>query len=497
MKILKLRGSTSNILRVFLQDSRVTDGSGLTGLSSASSGLKIVTIADVEASVTSYTVAGSTIESITTLGTFATPTATKCRFKEIDSTNLPGWYEIQLDDARFAVSNSKALQIMIFGASNLVPCNVEVQLAAGLNVDDAVRAGLTALPNAAAEASGGLFTRGTGAGQINQDANGRIDANVKTWIGGAIPAVNVTGVPIVDAKYLLGTVIATPATAGIMDINVINWKGSTAPAMTGDAYARLGAPAGASVSADIATVAGYVDTEVAAVLAAVDTEVAAIKAKTDNLPATPAATGDAMTLADGAITAAKIAADAITAAKIADGAIDAATFAAGAINNAALAAETGLKSVRSNTAQAGGALSITLDASASAVNDFYARQVIAIVGGTGAGQTNVIASYVGATKAATVEHAWATNPDNTSVFAILPTHVQVAADFDDAILDGVVEGTTTLRQSARLWNAAAGGKASGLATTSAAFRDLADSKDRIAATVDADGNRSAVTLDLT
>lgn len=44
-------------------------------------------------------------------------------------------------------------------------------------------------------------------------------------------------------------------------------------------------------------------------------------------------------LADGAITAAKIASDAITAAKIADGAIDAATFAAGAINAAAIATD--------------------------------------------------------------------------------------------------------------------------------------------------------------
>src|SRR5574343_101795 len=36
----------------------------------------------------------------------------------------------------------------------------------------------TALPAAAAEAAGGLYTRGTGAGQINQDANGRVDTNV-------------------------------------------------------------------------------------------------------------------------------------------------------------------------------------------------------------------------------------------------------------------------------------------------------------------------------
>lgn len=49
--------------------------------------------------------------------------------------------------------------------------------------------------------------------------------------------------------------------------------------------------------------------------------IAAIKAKTDNLPASPAAVGSAMTLSDGAITAAKLASNAITEAKIADGAI--------------------------------------------------------------------------------------------------------------------------------------------------------------------------------
>lgn len=41
------------------------------------------------------------------------------------------------------------------------------------------------------------------------------------------------------------------------------------------------------------------------------------------------------------------------------------------------------------------------------------------------------------------------------------------------------------------------GKASGMATTTAVFRAVDDSKTRITATVDADGNRSAVTLDAT
>lgn len=66
----------------------------------------------------------------------------------------------------------------------------------------------------------------------------------------------------------------------------------------------------------------------------------------------------------------------------------------------------------------------------------------------------------------------------------------------DAVLDEVVEGTVTLRQSIRLANSANAGKLSGAATTAVAIRDLADSKNRVAATVDADGNRTAVTVDL-
>lgn len=42
--------------------------------------------------------------------------------------------------------------------------------------------------------------------------------------------------------------------ANQVNSNVLDWKSATAPAMTGDAFARLGAPAGASVSADIAAI---------------------------------------------------------------------------------------------------------------------------------------------------------------------------------------------------------------------------------------------------
>lgn len=70
----------------------------------------------------------------------------------------------------------------------------------------------------------------------------------------------------------------------------------------------------------------------------------------------------------------------------------------------------------------------------------------------------------------------------------------------DALLDrsnGVETGLTP-RNAMRLIAAACAGKLSGAATTTVVVRNaIADSKNRISATVDADGNRSAITTDLT
>jgi len=80
--------------------------------------------------------------------------------------------------------------------------------------------------------------------------------------------------------------------------------------------------------------------------------------------------------------------------------------------------------VRKNTAQAGGASTITLDAGASATNDWYINQRIYLNSGTGAGQSRKIVSYVGATKVATVDsNEWATNPDNTTGFIIAADYI--------------------------------------------------------------------------
>lgn len=77
------------------------------------------------------------------------------------------------------------------------------------------------------------------------------------------------------------------------------------------------------------------------------------------------------------------------------------------------------------------------------------------------------------------------------------TGYRLSATGVDDIFDESVETGATLRESVRGHNAALLGKASGLETTGVAFRNLADNKDVIVATVDSDGNRSAVTVDLT
>jgi hypothetical protein len=125
MADIRKHSATSNLIRVVLNG---TDGNPKTGLTEASSGLIISTIADVESAVTRYRASSSEIETITTLGTFSAPSSSKCRFKEVDATNHPGLYEIQLANARFSVSNARRLIVTWSGASGLKADNYEVQL---------------------------------------------------------------------------------------------------------------------------------------------------------------------------------------------------------------------------------------------------------------------------------------------------------------------------------------------------------------------------------
>ena len=83
-----------------------------------------------------------------------------------------------------------------------------------------------------------------------------------------------------------------------------------------------------------------------------------------------------------------------------------------------------LQGVRSGTAQAGAAGSITLDSGASATTDYYKGSLVFLTSGTGSGQSQrLITAYNSTTKVATITPAWAVVPDATSVFIILPAGI--------------------------------------------------------------------------
>jgi len=75
-------------------------------------------------------------------------------------------------------------------------------------------------------------------------------------------------------------------------------------------------------------------------------------------------------------------------------------------------------------------------------------------------------------------------------FAALATDEDIA----DAVLGAAVEGSYTLQQLLQLMAGVLFGKASGGGTTTVTFRNLSDTGNRVVATVDANGNRTAVTL---
>lgn len=66
-----------------------------------------------------------------------------------------------------------------------------------------------------------------------------------------------------------------------------------------------------------------------------------------------------------------------------------------------------------------------------------------------------------------------------------------------AVWASVVDGTITAAQSFRIMNAILSGKVTGAGTGTEKFRNPGDTKDRVTVTVDATGNRTAVSRDLT
>jgi hypothetical protein len=145
-------------------------------------------------------VAASNVETITTNGTYSAPTASKCRFKEVDSTNHKGVYEIQIADARYNVSSAKSLLISISGATNAAETDVVIPLR-DLDPYDAVRAGLTSLPNVASGSAGAIITSGTGTAQLSVSSGAVTAGTVSDKTGYSLSTAPPTAAAIADAVW--------------------------------------------------------------------------------------------------------------------------------------------------------------------------------------------------------------------------------------------------------------------------------------------------------
>jgi len=186
-------------------------------------------------------------------GAFGNPNAGATNATEITS----GFYKFTLDTTDTGTLGPVAWR----GAEGTINDAGDVK-----TVANAFNAGFTGVPAAAAEASGGLATLSAA-----QASNGTINANVHRWLTGTPNALSSGRVDVLVGAVTAGVIAAASFAANALDAvwstaarvltaatNITSTGGTTVP-QTGDSFARIGAPAGASVSADIAAAKTVVD----------------------------------------------------------------------------------------------------------------------------------------------------------------------------------------------------------------------------------------------
>ena len=193
--------NTSRTEYVFIQNSSSTTGAGLTGLVFNSAGL-----------TADYVVERGLRQSIT-LATLATADAawSSGGFIAVDGTYMPGLYRIDIPNAVFATAD-KAV-VILKGATNMAPVVLEYQIT-GFNPDDAVRLGLTAIPNVAQGTTGAIST-GNATGQVTVVATASGAITSTSFAANAITAASIATDAVDEiADGVLGRNIAGGSSTG-------------------------------------------------------------------------------------------------------------------------------------------------------------------------------------------------------------------------------------------------------------------------------------------
>ena len=469
------RGQGSIIIRVKILNSSVSTGAGLTGLTSASSGLIISTIADTESTATAYTVAASNVETITTLGTFSAPTSGKCRFKELDATNHKGVYEMQIADARFNVSSAKSLLVSVSGATNAAETDVVIPLR-DLDPFDAVRAGLTALPNVASGSAGAIITSGTGTAQLSV-SSGNVTLAAVTHTGATIPTVSTVtnGVTVTTNNDKTGYSLTQTFPTNFSSLAITASGSVTAGTVSDKTGYSLSSSQTFSTSGSVGSVTGAVGSVTGNVggnvVGSVASVTAAVTVGTNNDK-----TGYSLTQAFPS------------------------NFAALGINSSGHISRVTLVDTTTTNTDMRGTDSAALASAWTATRAGYLDSVLL----SGSANRTVKVTGTGAGHVAADLHESQPGSIHATTFdAGAIDAAALAADATTEIANGLldlangIETGLTLRQAIRLDTAALVGKLSGADGTTVTIRNVGDTTDRIVATVDANGNRSAVTTDAT
>lgn len=352
-----LAGATSQTIDIFIQDSSSTVGAGLTGLVFNT------------ASLTAYYRKGAT--GTPTAITLATQTAggawSSGGFVAVDGTNMPGVYRLDVPDTVFA--STPYATIYLKGAANMAPNVSELEIVS-YNPFDGVRLGLTALPNAAASASGGLPILGsnttaisfTGGMTISNSGGSALTLSSSGSNGHGLTASgNGSGHGLLATGGATGNGIS--GVGGATSGNGINGAGTTnsrginaAGAGSGSGFAALGGLTGNGIAAvgggtsgngiNVTTTSGHginlapVGTNMHGILSTggnggTSDGIKAV-AGTGGVPIRGDITGNITGAVSGAV-------GSVTGAvgSVASGGISAASFAANAIDAAALAADAG------------------------------------------------------------------------------------------------------------------------------------------------------------
>ena len=117
MKLALTAGTTSQIIHVFIQDATVTTGAGKTGLAYGDMTGYCVRAGGVLTALT--------METIATLGTWASTGDNYLGFRKLDDTNAPGLYELHLPNNLLVTDPQVVVMLRVAGA---VPCLLEIQL---------------------------------------------------------------------------------------------------------------------------------------------------------------------------------------------------------------------------------------------------------------------------------------------------------------------------------------------------------------------------------